>query len=116
MGCAVAIIVLTGWKLQDCAPQESDAEAANFLVIVFAIEDVPLLRTFLDDPTLRCNLQASSLIDLCLFREGTWTAHEERSNFRNLLTLEFSHATLTHPRPQPILLLPVPAAGCSPCS
>src|SRR5579864_1275507 len=41
-----------------------DAELLDFLVVVLAVEDVPLLRAFKDGPLLRIDLLASGYVDL----------------------------------------------------
>ena len=41
-----------------------DSKLLHFVVVVLAVEDVPLLRAFEDDLALRADLEACSLIDL----------------------------------------------------
>src|SRR5271155_4277545 len=40
-----------------------DTQLLHFLVVILAIEDVPLLRAFEDGPLLALNLLAGSLVD-----------------------------------------------------
>ena len=46
------------------ASQDLDAELFHLVVVVLAVEDVPLLRAFEDDLALRADLQPCRLVDL----------------------------------------------------
>ena len=46
-----------------CSRVRSDAELANFIVVILAVEDLPLLRAFQDDLSLVGDLEAGGLVD-----------------------------------------------------
>src|SRR5436190_1833262 len=54
-------------SLRGLEPTGSDAQLAHFLVVVLAVENLPLLRAFEDNLALRSNLLAGSGVDARLF-------------------------------------------------
>src|ERR1700753_798203 len=47
----------------------SDSKAFNFIVVILAVENLPLLRTFKNNLALRGDFVAGSGVDLCLFAQ-----------------------------------------------